>query len=218
MLSSSVTSKQDAWGSLRYFARQRAPIERCEMCSRELCTGHQHLIEPEKHKLVCACDACALLFSEQPGTKLRRVPRRIRFLPAFQLNDLQWNRLMIPIELAFFFKSSVHARVVAFYPGPAGATESLLSLEGWDELVKDNPVLNDMTPDVEALLVNRVGTSHGVPPQYYVVPIDACYRLVGLIRLHWHGLSGGTEMWRNITSYFSSLRDNAEAPSETADA
>ena len=34
--------------------------------------------------------------------------------------------------------------------------------------------------------------------QYYIVPIDECYRLVGLIRMHWRGLSGGTEVWKEI--------------------
>lgn len=188
------------------------------MCSRELAAEHQHLIEPEKRKLVCACDACAMLFATQAGTKLRRVPRRVRFLGNFQMTDLQWNNLMIPIEMAFFFNSSPHGRVVAFYPSPAGATESLLELETWDEVLNANPVLSEMTPDVEALLVNRVGSTHGVAAEYYIVPIDECYKLVGVIRLHWHGLSGGTEMWRNIAAFFSALREKAELPSETAHA
>ncbi len=148
---------------LRQFVRQRKPIERCEMCGRELAAEHQHLIEPEKRKLVCACDACSVLFTTQAGTKLRRVPRRVRFLADFRMSDSQWNSLMIPIEMAFFFNSSPHGRVVAFYPSPAGATESLLALETWNDVVNDNPILAEMTPDVEALLVNRVGAARGVP-------------------------------------------------------
>jgi hypothetical protein len=188
------------------------------MCGRELAAEHQHLIEPEKRKLVCACDACAVLFTTQAGTKLRRVPRRVRYLPNFRLSDEQWNGLMIPIEMAFFFDSSAHSRVVAFYPSPAGATESLLELDTWKEVVSENPILADMTPDVEALLVNRVGAARGVPAQYYVVPIDECYKLVGLIRLNWHGLSGGTEMWREITAFFAALKEKAEIPREIASA
>ena len=50
------------------------------------------------------------------------------------------------------------------------------------------PIRNCYTePDVEALLVNRVGAVR----EYFIVPIDECYKLVGLIRLHWRGLSGG---------------------------
>ncbi len=125
---------------------------------------------------------------------------------------------MIPIEMAFFFHSSVLGRVTAHYPSPAGATESLLELETWNEVMRDNPILAGLTPDVEALLVNRVGAARGVPAQYYIVPIDECYKLVGLIRLHWHGLSGGTEMWREISSFFATLQEKADIPSETANA
>ena len=53
------------------------------MCSRELADSHQHLLEPVSRKLMCACDACAILFSSQGQTKYKRVPRRIRFLPDF---------------------------------------------------------------------------------------------------------------------------------------
>jgi len=204
--------------SLRQFARRRTTVERCEMCSCELAPDHQHLIEPEQRKLVCACDACALLFTTQAGTKLRRVPRRIRHLPLFQMTDIQWNSLMIPIEMAFFFNSSPHGRVVAFYPSAAGPIESLLAFETWNDVVNDNPVLAGMTADVEALLVNRVGAERGVPAEYYIVPIDQCYKLVGLIRLHWHGLSGGTEMWREIAAYFSALKEKSEIPREIAHA
>lgn len=122
---------------------------------------------------------------------------------------------MVPIELVFFFKSSPERRIVALYPSPAGATESLLALEVWEDIVKDNPMLSEMTPDVEALLVNRVGSERGVPAQYYIAPIDECYKLVGLIRMHWRGLSGGTEVWREIAAFFSALKERAEIPRET---
>lgn len=217
-VSSAGALKAGPLAGLRQLARRRIPIDRCEMCSCELAADNQHLIEPEKRKLVCACDACAVLFTTQAGTKLRRVPRHSRFLPDFRMSDSQWNSLMIPIEMAFFFNSSPHGRVVAFYPSPAGATESLLALETWNDVVNDNPILAEMTPDVEALLVNRVGAARGVPAQYYIAPIDECYKLVGLIRLHWHGLSGGTEMWREIAGYFSALKEKAHVHSEIANA
>lgn len=210
MLPFDTVTKGGALASLRQFARKRTQVECCEMCSLELAADHQHLIDPEKRKLVCACDACAILFTAT-DTKLRRVPRCVRFIPDFRMTDAQWNSLMIPIEMAFFFNSSPHGRVVAFYPSPAGAIESLLAFETWNEVVNDNPVLAEMIPDVEALLVNRVGANRGAPAAYYIVPIDECYKLVGLIRLHWHGLSGGTEMWREISTYFSALQAKANA-------
>ena len=52
----------------------------------------------------------------------------------------QWDSLMVPISMAFFFRSTPDARVVAFYPSPAGATESLLPLETWKDIEAANPV------------------------------------------------------------------------------
>jgi hypothetical protein len=192
---------------LKRFVRRASTAERCEMCSQELATVHQHLLEPIGRKLICACDACAILFNNSGTTKYKRVPRRIRYLPDFRLTDGQWDGLMMPINMAFFFQSSPQDRVIALYPSPAGATESLLSFDTWDEIVDENPVLSEMESDVEALLVNRIGHSRGFTnPEYYLVPIDECFKLVGLIRTQWSGLSGGTEVWRQIGEFFFELK------------
>ena len=112
---------------------------------------------------------------------------------------------MIPVNMVYMFYNSVAKRVMAFYPSPAGATESLLSLENWAMLVNSNPVLHEMEPDVEALLINRVRDAS----DYYIVPIDACYRLVGLIRISWRGLSGGEEAWKAIADFFTDVQMRA---------
>lgn len=202
---SAIRNPQSAFRLLQRFVRPRAVVERCEMCSAELPPDHEHLVEPQARQLVCACQACAILFSGQGEMKYRRVPRRIRFLPDFQLTDMQWESLMLPIQLAFFFRSTPAAKTIALYPSPAGATESLLDLESWDEIVKDNPVLKEMEADTEALLVNRVKEVR----EYYIVPIDECYKLVGLIRAHWRGLSGGAEVWEEIGKFFAELKEKA---------
>ena len=92
------------------------------------------------------------------------------------------------------------------YPSPAGAMESLLPLESWKELVEANQVLEGIEPDVQALLVNRVGTAR----EYFIVPIDTCYELIGLIRTHWRGLSGGETVWREIREFFARLAEQSE--------
>jgi len=131
-------------------------------------------------------------------------------LPNFHMTDAQWDSLMIPINMAFFFRSSPEARVVAMYPSPAGATESLLSLESWNETVAANPELEHMESDVEALLVNRIGHSRGfTAAEYYLLPIDQCFKLVGIIRSQWRGFSGGTEVWQQIADFFADLRRDA---------
>ena len=148
-----------------------------------------------------------MLFSGQAGTKYKRVPRDSRLLADFQLTDGQWDSLMVPIDMAFFFYSTPLGKLVALYPSPAGPTESLLSLESWEEVAVANPVLKTMEADVEALLVNRVRGAR----EYYLAPIDECYKLVGLIRTNWRGLSGGAEAWKAINDFFTDLRTHARS-------
>jgi Family of unknown function (DUF5947) len=202
----SQPAESSAFAALRRFVRARAVVERCEMCSAELATGHQHLVEPKTRQLICACQPCAVLFCNQSETKYKSVPRRIRFLQDFQLTDAEWDNLALPINMAFFFHSTPDGKVVALYPSPAGPMESLLSLDTWDEIVQDNPVLKKMEPDVEALLVNRVENTR----EYFLAPIDECYKLVGLIRAHWRGLSGGAEVWAEIVKFFDELKRRAD--------
>jgi hypothetical protein len=220
MSSSELTNNQDGSSAapldiLRQFARRREmrqPAEQCDLCSAEIPAEHTHLLEVSNRALVCVCRPCSILFSDPGpgGGKYRLVPSRYLRLQDFHMTDEQWDNLMIPVNMVYIFHNTTAKRVMAFYPSPAGAMESLLSLEGWDELVSNNPILNDLAPDVEALLINRV---RGMDGQYYrehyIVPIDACYHLVGLIRLHWKGLSGGEEVWKAITEFFAGLRKRA---------
>lgn len=162
-------------------------------------------MEPATRQLVCACDACSILFSGHSQARYRQVPSRVLYLDGFQLPDEAWERLLIPVNMAFFFRSTAADRVLALYPSPAGATESLLELESWQELEDANPVLRELQPDVEALLVNRVGGAR----DHFVAPIDRCYELVGLIRAGWRGLSGGADVWTAINGFFADLRGRA---------
>lgn len=182
-----------ALNRLRQFAGRPRAVERCDLCGSDVGTEHEHLLDVAERRLVCACGACAVLFERT--TTRKRVPRRVRVLEDYSMSDAQWEALGIPINLAFFVDSTPHRRVVAYYPSPAGATESLLSLD---------PVwLPRMEQDVEALLVNRSA------PEYFVAPIDQCYRLVGLIRTQWTGFSGGTAVWKAIGDFFQELRHRA---------
>lgn len=186
------------FSALQQFARRPEVAERCELCGVPILAEHDHLLEIGKRRLVCACRACAILF-DGPVQRYKRVPARVRELTHFRLTDEQWESLLLPINLVFFYRAS-GGNVVSMYPSPAGATESLLPLDSWREIAAANPVLASMEADVEALLVNRLRE-----PRYFLLPIDHCFKLVGLVRAHWRGLSGGSAVWREIERFFEAL-------------
>ena len=194
---------------MRRFAGARAvgaPVrEYCELCRAPLAPEHRHLLEMATHKITCACDPCALRFEMVLDGRFKLIPRDTHALTDFHLSDAEWDDLALPIDLAFIVNSTAAKRVMALYPSPAGATESLLTLSAWEALVADNPVLAQMQPDVEALLVNRTGGQR----LYYLAPIDVCFELVGLMRRNWRGLSGGEEVWREIDAFFLRLEQRA---------
>jgi hypothetical protein len=194
-------------------ARSRpGPGERCEFCAEPVREGHGHVVNVETRALVCACRACALLFMSAgaAGGKYRTVPDRYLSVPGAVFSAAQWEELQIPVGMAFFFTNSTLGRAVAFYPGPAGATESLLPLGAWEEMARAHPALAALVPDVEALLARK--TKDGF--ECHLVPIDACYELVGRIRRTWKGFHGGEEARREIDAFFASVRGRRRGPVE----
>jgi hypothetical protein len=204
------TKKADGLAMLRRMARPpvAAAVEICEFCSVRLGPRHRHLLEVARRNIICACDACALRFENVIEGRFKLIPRDARLLPDFQLTDAQWENLSLPINLVFIFNNSLAGKAMAAYPSPAGATESLLTLESWQTMVAENSGLKELKPDVEALLVNRIGETR----EYFIAPMDACFELVGLIRKNWRGLSGGDLLWREIENYFQQLRAQALLP------
>lgn len=184
-----------------------AAAERCEMCGVVIDERHGHVVEIEKRSLVCTCRACYLLFTQEgaAGGRYRAVPERYLRDPDRRLDDADWEDLQIPVTTAFFFTNSALGRVVACYPSPAGATECELDLAAWQRLTTTHPLLAAIAPDVEALFVTR--TEAGL--EAYLIPIDACYALVGTVRLHWTGLDGGDEVRRALASFTADLRDRS---------
>jgi hypothetical protein len=120
------------------------------------------------------------------------------------MTDAQWDSLMIPIGIAYLFRSSALDRVIALYPSPAGPVESLLALDSWNEIAGENPEVRTLECDVEGLLVYRVGPAR----EYYIIPIDECFKLVGIIRLMWKGFSGGMAVWQEIGRFLETLKKN----------
>jgi hypothetical protein len=171
----------------------------CELCPISLADDHKHLLDLDERRIVCVCPTC---WSMRSGdARYRPTGSRTLWLEGFALPDDLWAAFQIPIGLAFFMRSSESGRVVGLYPSPAGATECELDLEAWDELVAANPVLEDLDADAEALIVNRLADPHA----HAIAPLDDCYRLVGIIKATWEGISGGVEMEAAVARYFEGL-------------
>src|SRR5215204_3324202 len=209
------------FSSLRRFAQEEsgraakeaveAAQEHCDLCSEPIPPEHRHLMEVSTREIMCACRACSILFDREEASedRYRLIPDRYLFLEDFEMSDAQWESLRVPVDMAFFFYSAPAERDVAFYPSPMGPTESLLKLSAWEELEESNPVLKGMERDVEALLVNRARGAR----EHFLVPMDKCYSLVGLIRTYWRGFTGGQEVWEEIGRFFEELRRRSKSVS-----
>lgn len=208
-----MTQTADPYGILRRVMQpreRRRPGEACEMCGEQVAEAHSHVASLTERRILCTCRACYLLFTAEGAgaRRLRAVPERVRLANDFSFSAAQWDDLAIPVDLVFLFQQSDAEkvdgprRVVACYPSPAGATESELDLAAWAEIAAANPTLADIEPDVEAALVRRHDAETFT---CLVVPIDVCYELVGLVRMHWTGFQGGEEVWQRIDAFFDQL-------------
>jgi Family of unknown function (DUF5947) len=184
--------------------------ERCEMCSEPIADEHQHVVNIEGRQLMCVCRGCYLLFTDTHAElRYRAIPDRYLSFPDFVLDRRQWEALQIPVGMAFFFRNSTLGRTVAFYPGPAGATESQLDLAAWNDIRAADPRVDMLADDTEALLV-RVPDDFE-PPECHLVPIDACYEFVGRLRMLWRGFDGGEDARKFIGGFFELLAARSRA-------
>ena len=200
--------------TLRRFVRRSESEERCDLCSEVIRAHprHEHLLERDRQQVACSCTPCALLFPVDAERRYLRIPKDVYRLDGFAMSEDQWDQLAIPVRMAYIQLHTTSGQPRAYYPSPAGATESLLSLDGWDELVRANPSLRRMHAGVEALLINRIGEAR----EHYIAPIDRCFELVGLIRINWRGLSGGTDAWQRVADYFAAMHKQSLAMEASA--
>ncbi|MER6188435.1 DUF5947 family protein [Streptomyces cyaneofuscatus] len=192
----------------QFTRRPPPPGERCELCGEPLPDEHRHLVDTTRRSLKCSCPPCHLLFT-RPGAgqgRFQAVPDRYLTDPGFTLDADGWNRLQIPVGLAFFFRNSALDRFAAFYPSPAGATESELDPATWDAVLGSTRLAGLLQDDVEALLLHA---ERGKPATCTLVPIDVCYELVGRMRLHWKGFDGGAEARADIEEFFGRVAARA---------
>jgi hypothetical protein len=185
-----------------------APGERCDYCAVPLPPEHGHVVDLKARRILCGCRPCYLVFEPAGAAQGRYkvVPTRYERVAGFAVDDAAWDALQIPIGLAFFFHNSVEAKMSAFYPGPAGATESQLPLPAWDAISADYPALATVQPDVEAILIHRRPGG----ARCAIVPIDAAYELVGVMRTNWRGFDGGEDVWNRIEAFFAKVDERCD--------
>ncbi|MBE9376025.1 hypothetical protein IQ251_16360 [Saccharopolyspora sp. HNM0983] len=194
---------------------ERQPVSgpRCEMCVEGIGERHAHVVDLESRRLLCTCRPCSYLFVTDGAAagRYRAVPERhLRFTGA-RLSPQQWDELRVPVGLAFFFHNSRTGSTAAFYPGPAGATEAEVPEQAWEAVRAANPELAVAEPDVEAVLI-AAGTAQRAEPgepedfECFLVPVDTCYELVGVLRAQWRGFDGGSEVRAGIERFFTGLR------------
>jgi len=186
-----------------------APGERCDYCSVPIDAEHQHLVDLKVRRILCSCRPCYLVFAPTGAAqgRYKTVPARYERVAGFAIDDASWDELQLPISLAFFFRNSEAHEMSAFYPGPAGATESQLTLPLWDAIAAAYPALATLEPDVEAILIHR---RKDAPARCAIVPIDAAYELVGVMRTNWRGFDGGEEVWARIDAFFAKVDERCD--------
>jgi hypothetical protein len=189
-------------------ARRRASAQVCDICAAPLLGDHQHVVDFDAQRLCCACEACAVSFDGYGTRRHRTVPARVRTDPELVLGDEELAALGVPVGLFFLYYCSRTARWAGFFPGPAGPTEAELCQDACAALVCRSQLVQSLAPDVEALLV-RHRPHH--PSEAFAVPIDACYRLTALLRLHYRGFDGGDEARHVLDEFFGDLRRQSEA-------
>jgi hypothetical protein len=173
----------------RSTVEREATLEHCELCGVPIAAEHRHVLELATRDVKCACRPCGLLFER--ADRLKLIPTDIYRLHEAAVDDQLWEDLRLPVDIAFFFRTGGVTK--AYYPSPMGPTESLLTV--------DIGVMEQLTEDVEALLVNRVRGAR----RQWIVPIDVCYELVGLIRTRWRGFTGGADVWRELERFYEGL-------------
>ncbi|OEU89500.1 hypothetical protein DB35_20415 [Streptomyces abyssalis] len=180
-----------------------AAVERCDLCAEPVTEAHRHMLDVQKDTVLCTCGPCSLLFGQSAagGRHYRLLSGRRTRLEHFRIGAPLWARLGVPVGLAFFVRDGASGEVRVGYPSPLGVTRSAVEAEVWEAVAQGYPELAELADDVEALLVHRTEGAD----EHWIVPLDDCYRLAALVRTHWRGLSGGTEVREHLDAFFAGL-------------
>lgn len=182
-----------AVGALRTLATS-TPEHRCDLCARPLAGAHRHAID-RSLALGCVCDPCHLTLSNPDGRWLAvddtARPRRVAVpdLPA-------------PVGIAFAVVDD-EGRPLVRYPGPAGTQVEADVDPAW------LPVVADLRPRVEALVIIGGRFVDGPDLVAWRLPVDRLFTLTSTIGAAWVGLDGGRPVVDVVRDWLSALGDDA---------
>ena len=185
-----------------YAATRRAPAhERCELCAAPIAADHEHLYAPANRTVRCACTGCALIIPTSSSSGYLRVPRGTRRIEVADVAG--WlDRLAVPVGIAALIRRD--DRAIIGYPGAAGLVEAAVEPAIWDQLVRELPLAATLEPEVEALVWSRLGGDRVLR-----VGIDVVFRLIGELRQHWEGITGGPNVVGTVERVLSELHAEA---------
>lgn len=187
--------------ALRRFREASTDATRCAFCGMAVESAHPHRLDPEGWQVICACNACDRDRADEP--RLRRVGHRVEKIEDPRVGERMLMVVDVPVGLAFFTRTRRAANV--FYPAPTGTAEARIDVETWAALEAELPEVARLEPEVEAIVVSLS------PRRTFVVPIDECFRLAGMLRSAWVGWSGGAEARSAIEDFFATLETRANS-------
>jgi hypothetical protein len=193
----------------------------CAFCGAPVPAEHAHLLDRASQRLTCACGPCAVLATAEKNPRYLRVANEFRRLEDCDFNDPEWEALMAPTGLTILVRDA-QDRIFVIDPTPAddaGAGPGELPLPPcaaehpvpaglWRSLIAAHPSLRALQPEVDALLIHRLGPE----PECFLVPRDEANRLTALLQQNWRGLSGGFDLWRAVARFFDDVRGRSTCP------
>ena len=184
------------------------------MCGEPIAEPHQHVVNLDSRGADVHLPGCYLLFTAERRRSCATARCRSATCPSRTSGSVRRSGTRWRSRSAWRSSSATPSldRTVAFYPGPAGATESELPLDAWDDGPGRNPGLATLRSDVEALLVRAPGAERAVAE---CLP-RADRRLLRAGRAAaavWRGFDGGQEAQG---AHRRLLRDGRGARSPTA--
>ena len=212
------TAPDRGWRASRSAARARPSARRARGALRAVRRADRRpstgtCSTSSSRELLCACRACSILFDRR-GRERGPLPARRRPPAAPRRLRARRRRRGRSCGCRSRSRSSSTAAPTGacrrFYPSPMGPTESLLGARG---------VGGSSRPPTRCWRRWRPtsrrcwSTARAARARHWLVPIDECYALVGLIRTRWRGLTGGAEVWEEIGAFFDELDRRARPAS-----